>query len=112
MNNISDKLVDKMVEMVREGDRILQETVDKIQNKAKEVKSFAEADRGSLAKVAKALYDMRSEYPELRYGQIIYNAVIQQHQKDLFYVTDDELVKMLEEHTKFLDGTCDKGDQK
>lgn len=53
-------------------------------------------------KALETLSRIRTRYPHLRLGQILANA-INNPQRDIFYVTDGELAKLLIDYEKFLD---------
>lgn len=52
--------------------------------------------------VIERLYECWLKQPELRLGQLIVNATYEVHQRsgDIFYVEDEELVKLVEDFVK------------
>ena len=53
------------------------------------------------------LAELWSNWPDLRFGQIMYNIskyLEIEHRKDVFYMEDDELIKIFREHLRGLNG--------
>jgi hypothetical protein len=49
--------------------------------------------------------ELWSNYPDLRFGQIMYNIskyLEIEHRKDVFYMEDEELIKIFREHLRAL----------
>lgn len=51
------------------------------------------------------LAELWSNWPDLRFGQIMYNIskyIEMEHRKDIFYIEDDELMKIFREQLRAL----------
>lgn len=54
-------------------------------------------------KITQRLLHIWNQYPELRLGQLIFN-VFTSSERDLYYHSDEELIRALEEYYKGFDG--------
>ena len=62
-------------------------------------------DPNRIAPFCTELAELWSKYPDLRFGQIMYNIskyIEMEHRKDVFYLEDEELMKIFREQLRIL----------
>lgn len=63
-------------------------------------------DRNRIQPFCSEIAELWSNWPDLRFGQIMYNIskyLEIEHRKDVFYMEDDELIKIFREHLRGLE---------